>query len=141
MDRLFVKFQKGYDEAERDIRRYLSVKEDYEQDFLRVATAIMESKLNPYGYLPPGWTSIHSNIQACQCFLLTLHHAMVDDGEVCFLTDNHGRPHILFVHRYDFDSEEKWADYLIHNSSVWDHCSAEVHYDAKRFVRQLKKGE
>jgi len=53
--------------------------------FQALAKAILSTDLNPYSFMPKHYQSALTTSTSIENFLLILHHAMMDDGDVTFI--------------------------------------------------------
>jgi hypothetical protein len=93
-----------HEDSIANIKRMLSATEEYEQPFIRLITYILESEDNPYSFLPDGWGGSLNTSSGTECLLNHIHHAMVDDGDICFVKYNND-VRISFTDRYEQPSE------------------------------------
>lgn len=105
----FEKFEKGYNDAIGRIKRY---QED--KDVGDLVNWLLNTDENPYSYLDDSHAHLLSTAEGFSFLVTILHHALVDDGEVTFLSVD-GQPQILFVNQYDLKDykEFKRKDYKI----------------------------
>lgn len=116
------------------IKNYLSLKEDYAQDFVKLAQFIMENDANPYSYMPTGFENSKNNAQYFDAFLQILHHAMVDDGDYIFVsTKTHG-PILLFASMHDSEYLEQAVQSRFRFSHSVEYTT---HHDVQRFISEL----
>jgi hypothetical protein len=102
------KFQKAHDEALENINSMLNTDKDYEQDFKLLIRWLMETEINPYSILPECWAGSVNDAVSFEGLCRHIHHAMVDDGEIEFITVN-DEPRIVFVGAW----EEKFEDRVL----------------------------
>lgn len=113
MKALVTQWDKSYDEAVKYIERvYQEAPEEYEVEFQRLAVFLTDTQLNPWGFMPEGWCGARGSAESFASFLGTLHHAMVDDGDVCFM-DNPCK--IYFRDRWDIEGSHSDSDKFIAN--------------------------
>lgn len=118
----------------------LSRTEDYEKDFVTLAKFLVETDINPWGFMPIGWESSKDSAQSFECFLNCLHHAMVDDGDVCFVTISLYGPRMLFRH---YSEKEEIASDISkrYTTSHKLEVTWKSHNDSNRFIQELIKYE
>jgi len=124
--------------AIRNIETMLSSEKEYDRDFVKLAKFIIETDINPWGFMPAGWEGAKSSAQSFEGFLNCLHHAMVDDGDVCFINvDIHG-PHIAFIDHWDKERIKQSIEKRF-QSSIFTFGMPEykVHTDSNLFIEQL----
>ena len=100
MDRLTV-FNKAHQEALDDIQHLLSSTKEYDAEFVHLAKWLFVTDLNPYGILPDCWANGMDTSVGFAGLLHHIHHAMVDDGDICFPVYN--EPTIRFVSKHELD--------------------------------------
>jgi len=74
-------------------------KNDEEYLFQSLAKAILLTEYSPYVFLPSGYGCALTTATNIENFLLTLHHAMIDDGDICFIKNNDD----IIIEFADFD--------------------------------------
>jgi hypothetical protein len=94
MDR-FERWRTSFEAALEKIERYRS---DDDQDMRVITRWLMETEANPYGFIERSYARDFETAEGFAGLLHTIHHALVDDGEICFVAVN-GRPMIVFAHR------------------------------------------
>jgi len=95
-------------------------KKDYDLEFQRVIVAVFETDENPYGFMPSGWEGVKGNAQEFENFLHTVHHAMVDDGDICFIK-RRDSVYMMFIDRWETDKIQADMDKKYFNSTVeWE---------------------
>ena len=100
----FARFEKTYNEALITINRFLN---DGTTGDLRKLTAwLMDTDANPYSFLPHEWAGSLGSAESFAGLLYFIHHAIYDDGDICFVTVN-GEPRIVFAHPEDKDFRER----------------------------------
>lgn len=102
----FEEFEKSYNDSIESIKRYQS-----DEDVGILVNWMLNSDDNPYSYLDDEHAHLLSTAEGFSFLSSILHHALVDDGDVTFLSVD-GQPKILFVHKYDL-KEFKRKDYKI----------------------------
>lgn len=85
----------SFEAALEKIERY---RNDDDQDMRLITRWLMETEANPYGFIERGYARAFESAEGFAGLLHTIHHALVDDGEICFVAVN-GRPMIVFAHR------------------------------------------
>jgi hypothetical protein len=123
-----------------------------EKDFVVLSKFIFETEENPWGFLPSGWQESKSSAQAFEGFLCCLHHAMLDDGEVCFIEDPTHGPCMEFNHsteaepiylgRYhkDYETRDKRFNEIIKSEKPYSSIKGIVyHDDVQRFIDGFEK--
>ncbi|NTF23516.1 hypothetical protein G6L37_34665 [Agrobacterium rubi] len=70
-----------------------------ENESVRLLTRwLMETEANPYGYQMRGYAMLLQSAEGFAGLLQTIHHALVDDGELTFVVVS-GRPMMVFAAR------------------------------------------
>lgn len=101
----FEAMRKCHEDAVADIRRLL---DDKDEDVRVLVRWLMETEHNPYGFLPEGWANGWSSAQGFAGLCFSIHHALVDDGDIEFTTVD-GRPRIAFLHH----SEKGFREHVL----------------------------
>jgi hypothetical protein len=99
-------FKKAHDKAMENINAMLNTDKDYEQDFKLLIRWLMETEVNPYAILPEGWAGCLNDAVSFNGLCAHIHHAMVDDGEIEFVTVN-DEPRIVFVGSWEENFEDR----------------------------------
>lgn len=94
------KFQKQFDNAISTIEMYLNNKDGDEGDVSKLVEWMLTTDANSYGYLGDTWGGSLDTAENFASFLNNLHHALVDDGDVEFVSVNDA-PRIVFAWRGD----------------------------------------
>lgn len=98
MNRL-KEFRKAYKQAVAQIKKYLNDPVMYE-----VTNWLLTAETDLFSALPKGWGNLYS-AQDCETLLGTIHHALVDDGEISFPVVR-GEPRMAFVSRWETNVDE-----------------------------------
>lgn len=98
MNRL-KEFRKAYKQAVVQIKKYLNDPVMYE-----VTNWLLTAETDLFSALPKGWGNLYS-AQDCETLLGTIHHALVDDGEISFPVVR-GEPRIAFVSQWETNVDE-----------------------------------
>lgn len=69
---------------------------------------LLDTDANPYSFLPHEWAGAMETSTGFEGLLNTIHHALVDDGDISFPIVN-GMPRIVFIWQH----EENYADYVL----------------------------
>lgn len=96
----FARFEKAYNEALATINRFLN--DDSTCDLRKLTAWLMNTDANPYSFLPHAWAGSLGAAESFAGLLHHIHHAVYDDGDICFVTVN-GEPRIVFAHPADKD--------------------------------------
>jgi hypothetical protein len=97
-------------ESIQNINDMLKSEEDYEQDFVRLVKFILETDINHWQFLPSGWEGSLGSAQDAEGLFHSIHHALVDDGDICWIdTTIHG-PYLEFADRWDTDYIKKLVE-------------------------------
>lgn len=82
--------------------------EPYEEEYKHLINWLVSFRWNPYVlFANQGWASSLNNAESFSGLLSAIHHAMVDDGDICFPVVN-GSPRIAFVWKNE-DNVEKYV--------------------------------
>jgi len=104
-------------EAIKDIKTLLSSNKEYDKDFIRLANAIINTNENPWSFMPKNWEGSLSTATNCYSFLSCLHHAMIDDGEVCLFQD--GKDYkIIWEDIWNDNSKKKENHFILDKENV-----------------------
>ena len=114
----------------------LGSKDDFDQEFVSLAKFILESECNPWGFMPDGWENVNSDAQGMKSFLHNLHHALVDDGDVCFIDVPVHGSFMVFIDLYDLNHIEKVVAKRF--SMLMNIPKYEVHCDIERFMKGVR---
>lgn len=121
-----------------NIQKMLASDKEYDKDFVDLARFIIETNISPWKFMPHGWEVVKSSAQSFESFLYCLHHAMVDDGDVCFINVEVHGPHIAFIDRWDEERIKQEVEKRFSQSArtfgVPDYI---VHTDSNLFIEQL----
>jgi hypothetical protein len=88
IENLKQNWQESFDKAVATIEDYLTPEnDDYPEKvkFRQLANWLMENTHDEYSYMPMGYQNFRSNPFETVSLLSTLHHALLDDGEVSFV--------------------------------------------------------
>jgi hypothetical protein len=89
------RWRDSFEAALEKIERY---RNDSDPDMGLITRWLMETEANPYGFIERGYARAFESAEGFAGLLHTIHHALVDDGEICFVAVN-GRPMIVFANR------------------------------------------
>lgn len=98
----FEKFKKNYDEAIETIDSLLKGPESMKE----LANWLVDTNHNPYGFLPEAYAAVFDSAEGFASLLSDIHHAVEDDGDICFMTIG-GVPSIRFICKYSDNLKEK----------------------------------
>ena len=90
-------FERSYQEALDTIKHFT---EDGCPEMTGLVKWMMTTDVNPYSYLPEGWADRTTYAEGFASLLHMIHHALIDDGEITFITVN-DEPRIVFIDKYD----------------------------------------
>jgi hypothetical protein len=91
----FDDWRERFDGALERIERF---RNDDTPDMRLITRWLMETEANPYGFIERSYARAFESAEDFAGLLHTIHHALVDDGEICFVAVN-GRPMIAFANR------------------------------------------
>lgn len=83
------KWKKQFEYNIKSVKKMITSKvndDDYEKSVADFMRWIVEGDEDPYLFLPEGFHYLRDNLETTQLFLSTLHHALLDDGDVSFVT-------------------------------------------------------
>jgi hypothetical protein len=103
-------FNKAHQEALDDIQHLLSSTKEYDAEFVHLAKWLFETDLNPYSILPDHWANAMDTSVGFAGLLRHIHHAMVDDGDICF-PQLYREPTIRFISKHEL-SEKSVVDFV-----------------------------
>lgn len=106
----FELFNKNHQDALESIHNLLSSVKDYDAEFVHLAWWLLETGINPYSILPENWANCMETSTGFDSLLHHIHHAMVDDGDICFPV-YHGEPAIRFDNKHDL-TEKTVKNYI-----------------------------
>lgn len=109
MNRLEV-FNKAHQEALDDIHQLMSSTREYDAEFVHLATWLFDTDLNPYSILPDHWANSMDTSVGFAGLLRHIHHAMVDDGDICF-PQLYREPTIRFISKHEL-TEKSVVDFV-----------------------------
>lgn len=118
-------------ESIKNIQRLLNAKDE---QFVELANFILETDINPYSFLPFGWEGSLYTAEGAESLLSIIHHALVDDGELCWInTDIHG-PLLAFEDKYETDHINTLMEKRFRN--VWP-VKYTIHSYSSEFIKTL----
>ena len=132
------------DEAQEEAMRYvldLNVARtdwnDWETDYKLLMEWLLTTTTNPWEFLSKGYECCLDTAQGLRNLLHTLHHAMCDDGDLCFqsCSESTRLPKMFFSdchHMAETCSEATWG-----SSQV----TFEYHQDVKRFIAEIESSK
>lgn len=94
----------------KSINELLNSDKVYDKEFVELAKFLLETDINPWQILPTGWESSLDIAQFTESLLLSLRHALVDDGDLAWInTEVHG-PLLEFVDVYEEERIKQLMD-------------------------------
>ena len=90
------RFQIWRGRFEEAIEKIAAFRSDSHDGMRLITCWMMDIDTNPYGYLMPHDARATESAEGFAGLLHSIHHALVDDGEISFLTID-GRPMIVFA--------------------------------------------
>lgn len=99
MEHVLQRWDQAHTQAKEQVSALLASREAYAADFVQLARWCLTTSLSPYDFMPSGWAGSLADSVSAALFVSVLHHAMVDDGDVCFALSNTG-PCLEFCDRY-----------------------------------------
>lgn len=107
----FATFEQNYRQAVSDIHMY----RDFEPMSDLVAW-LLETNTNPYGFLPQTWAGSLNSAEMFSSLLRTMHHAIVDNGDMTFISVN-GEPKIIFLDKWNaLDVDSIVSAFALHST-------------------------
>ena len=134
------------DEAIEQISKYLTTDVSYEQDFKKLSNWLTYTDINPGSFMPIVYENAKNNPITYLSFLQNVHHAMVDDGNICFVSVEGKEAFILFSHPND-DATQSLVERklrllnqsLNHNYEVFEKIAQKATGDIKeKLIETLK---
>lgn len=100
----FTRFERAYQDALKTINGFLQ--SDDCVDMRTLTEWLMNTDANPYSFLPHEWAGALSTAEGFADLLQFIHHAVYDDGDICFVAVN-DEPRIVFAHPEDTGFRER----------------------------------
>lgn len=97
----YAEFEKSYKESVEKIKEY-----ETNIDMSKYTKWLMTTDINPYSFLDDGYAGMTSSAEGMSCLLDTIHHALIDDGEISFIKLDR-QPIIRFIHSSDFEGGKR----------------------------------
>lgn len=108
-------------------------KEDYYKLYYKMVKFFVETDENPYNVVS-GWGDYRGTAEGFACFLQTVHHACVDDGEMCWINSKAQGPLMCFIHHHDVaDFDDKYFKKVFGRYYDKDDCTIHPLYLPKHF--------
>lgn len=137
---------KQTDNAIEQISTYLTTDITYEQDFKKLIHWITYTDINPWSFMPVGYENSKNNPISYLSFLQNVHHAMVDDGEICFVSVVGKEAFILFANAHDEATQslveqklKPLSHTLSHNYEVFEKIAQKSTHDVKTQILEKLK--
>jgi len=128
-------------ESINNINKMLERTQDYEQEFVELARFILTTDINPYQFLPRGWENCLYSAQSTEGLLHTIHHALVDDGDLIWVdVELHG-PHLAFNDYWDTERIQQSVEQRFAGLSHTHHMNYKAHRYSSEFIHALVKHE
>lgn len=105
--KIFDAWQATHDDAVARIQQCLEPSQ-YEPQIHGLVQWMLTTESNSYAYLPHEWAGAINSAEAFANLVDHIHHAVYDDGDLCFVTVN-GEPRIAFVNPH----EDNFRDQVI----------------------------
>ena len=96
----FAEWERNYKQALKDIETYRRAEATQ-----TIAEWLLTTPASPYEFLPAGWGNALSSPGETSGLLAVIHHALVDDGEIEFVSVN-GMPRIVFCNQHEDNFRE-----------------------------------
>lgn len=120
-----VSFDAWRERFEGALERIEQYRNDETPDMRLITRWLMETEANPYGFIERGYARFFENAEGFAGLLQIIHHALVDDGEICFVAVS-GRPMIVFAHRDEIGCVELRSEVEV---AIAERRGIEVGYD------------
>lgn len=92
---LFKNIDRSFAEDRAEIESYLN-----NPVMAGITEHLLTTERNPYSYLPDEYAGDIDTARGLRQLLSVIHHAVVDDGDICFPVVN-GAPRMRFVSKWD----------------------------------------
>lgn len=132
-------WRKSTNDAIMAIRKLLTSSKECDREFVKLANWIATTDHNPWGFMPSGWEGSRNTAVDFYKFLTVLYHAMVDDGECCFVEFENGDSMLLFPASKGVDDLHKSLQESL--AMAVGNRSFEWHMDAGRFITQYEANQ
>lgn len=99
------KFEIWRESFQASIDKIAGYHADVDLDMQRLTRWLMETATNPYDFLTPSDAATFRSADLFAGLLHSIHHALVDDGEITFVAVN-GRPMIVLAARDEIENVE-----------------------------------
>jgi hypothetical protein len=99
------KFEQWRENFEVSLSKIAGYHADADPSMQRLTRWLMETATNPYDFLMPADAAAFRSADLFAGLLHSIHHALVDDGEIAFVAVN-GRPMIVFATRHEIGNVE-----------------------------------
>lgn len=87
----FATFLQNYNKAIASINSFLA-----DNEMRDLTRWLLETDANPYSFLPEKWAGCVNSAEGMASLLHHIHHAVYDDGDICFVAVN-DEPRIVFA--------------------------------------------
>lgn len=82
-------WKKSFEEAMSSIEHSITPStDDYQdlKDYKTLSKWLLETSVSPYDFMSQGWEGFRYNLFSTDSLLGMIHHALIDDGEISFVT-------------------------------------------------------
>jgi hypothetical protein len=106
-------WQKSYEETLLSIENHLRENDkqlDDEKKCVMLAKWLLTTNVSGYDFMPKGYENYRSTPYEAEYLLNLIHHALVDDGEICFVTlklENKELRNFMMFYPSDLDNFEE----------------------------------
>lgn len=107
-DYLQEQWKNSFEKAVSDIQNCLiSQPDDYQDltEFRTLANWLLTTQVSSYEFMPQGYQNFHSNPYTTNELFNLIHHALIDDGDISFVTMQHNnktlRVFMMFCCRHE----------------------------------------
>ena len=100
--------EKNHQEALESIQLYLNCDSP---EMVAITKLLLETDVNPYSFLPHNFAGVFDSSYGFNSLLNTIHHALVDDGDISFPIVNK-QPKISFVYKH----QDNYVEHILTDS-------------------------
>lgn len=104
----------SFDEAIKSIENHIKYQEHQgldEKKHVELSQWLLSTTVSPYDFMPHSWQNFKCDPFSTDALLCQIHHALVDDGDICFVSLNLEnktlRHFIMFYPSYDDSFEQE----------------------------------
>lgn len=103
----------SFNEAVKFIEHHITPKDYHsldEKKHVKLSQWLLSTTVSPYDFMPKDWHGFKSNPFSTDALFSIIHHALVDDGDICFVSlniENKTLRHFMMFHPSYLDSFEQ----------------------------------